>query len=109
MTTLKQITSRLEKQIASDKPGALISILETQLGLKFKGPYSDGREWDAKVKLTQARAMKFLGKMADTLEGMGIKSPSQNIRSQFSFKVNKTTDIGIDYNDNELEIVIYVD
>ena len=74
-------------------------------GIKFQGPYSDGREWDAKLKQGNAiDVMKFYGKFASWLEKKGYTKPDTSISDDWAFKVDRKTSISFAYDANSKSI-----
>jgi hypothetical protein len=92
-----------------EKPQFVLD-LENKLALKFKGPFSDGRQWDTIIQCSKPLAkMETIAKLHKVLDNMSIKKESNNISSTFGFVVNKNTYLGIDVVRQGVEITVYTD
>ena len=87
-----------------------VVLFETELGIKFKGPYSDGREWDAVLNAkTEIDCMKKIGELAIWLEKNGFTKDSDNVNATFAIKLNKNVNLAIGRCLKGLQITLYYD
>ena|SRR5579875_2851498 len=92
-----------------NRPDEVI-LFETELKIKFTGPYSDGREWDGKIKTKNSlESMIKIGELGKWSQEKGIKRNSEDINSAFAFHIKKGVELGIDVGRQGLQITIYYD
>lgn len=107
----------MKSESASKPKPEIVVKLESALGVKFKGPFSDGREWEAnlKVKATdESLRMQAVGQLGIKLASLGITKGSNMVRSTFAFTIDKRTHLGVDIHglsspSRSLNLVVYVD
>lgn len=105
---LKRLQALIEQKVV--KPEICLT-LEKHFDKKFKGPFSDGREWDVDVKFKSAlEAMEAIGNLAKLFSKMtpAIKS-DYNLRANMGLKIDKNTSVSIDINDNVLTVTVFSD
>jgi hypothetical protein len=99
----------MPKNQAVSRPDEVV-MFEKELGLKFKGPYSDGREWDA---ILQAKGeidyMMKIGEFGKWLESKGFTKKSQDINTTFAVKLKKSVHLGVEVAQKGWQITIYYD
>jgi hypothetical protein len=87
-----------------------VVLFETELKVKFDGPYNDGREWDTKISTkNNLESMIKIGELGKWLKEKGFKRNSEEVNSTFAFHLKKGVDLGIDVNSEGLQITIYYD
>jgi hypothetical protein len=90
-----------------NRPDEVI-LFETELKIKFDGPYNDDREWYAKIPTkNNLEAMIKVGELGKWLQEKGIKRNSKEVNSVFSFHLKKGVELGIDIGKQGLQITIY--
>lgn len=87
-----------------------VVLFETELGLKFVGPYNDGREWDSNIfEENNIKCMLKIAEIAQWLKEKGFTKKSNEVNSNFSFKLKKGVHLGIDVVNDGLQITLYYD
>lgn len=93
----------------SPRPDEVV-LFETELRLKFKGPYNDGREWDAEIiQNDQIKCMLQVAEFAQWLKSKGFTKKSDEVNSTFAFKLKAGVHLGVDVVAEGLQITIYYD
>ncbi len=91
---------------------AEVTLFETELGIKFKGPYSDGREWDAVLPTKgEINAMLKMGELAKWLQEKGYSRNSNKINATFAFgiKISNKIDLAVERTDKGLQLTLCYD
>ena len=106
---LKRLQALIEQKAV--KPEICL-VLEKHFGKTFKGPFSDGREWDMEVKFkTATEVMEAIGNLAKVFSKLSLPLKSDTfIRTSLGVKIDKNTSLGIDiYNNKNLSITVFTD
>ena len=89
---------------------AEVTLFETELGIKFKGPYSDGREWDAVLPAKgEINAMLKMGELAKWLQEKGYSRNSYTINATFGIKINNKLDLAVERVHKGLQLTLCYD
>ena len=103
---IKASQSRIQETAAKvEKPQSLLKLEAMLKPLVFKGPYSDGREWDLVIKARNPLdKMNLIGDLAAKFLKEGWTKPSDMYRSTLCIKIDKNTVVAIDFTDEGLQI-----
>jgi hypothetical protein len=93
---------------AAPKKHAAVMTLESMLSVKFKGPFSDGREYDATVKAKGLLAVVVCGEMGQKLGTNGWKEIYNSSVKDASFCFSKEkVFVAFTLEPNQISILVY--
>lgn len=85
--------------------------LENEFDIKFKGPFADGREWDAVIKTkNQFLTVQMLNDIFHYLyKHRSTKQSGYCINMNFAIKIDKDTVLGINATNKQISMTVFHD